>query len=166
MKKEDKVFHFLVVNVWNLFPSGSRWTRPHRACPAAAGTTAPTRSSAGGPNTARPRRGTPTAAAATAAAAATDGPRPRRFQGFKSQQLPTLRVNGYDTQAAFCCKSHFHGFVCILSQRRRPFSTHWVLSSSVFLSSFLSFSSWEISSNSCKNPLLIWDFYGFSSSHS
>lgn len=52
---------------------GSRSTRPRRACPAAAATTAPTRSSAGGPNTARPRRDTPMGAA-TAGDAATDRP--------------------------------------------------------------------------------------------
>lgn len=45
--------------------------RLRQACPVAVATTALMRSSAGGPNTARPRRDTPTAAA-TAGAAATD----------------------------------------------------------------------------------------------
>lgn len=57
----------------SLHNRGLRSTRPRRACPAAAATTAPMRSSAGGPNTARPRRDTPTGAA-TAGDAATDRP--------------------------------------------------------------------------------------------
>lgn len=50
---------------------GLRSMRPRQACPVAAATTALTRSSAGGPNMARPRRDTPTVAV-TVGAAATD----------------------------------------------------------------------------------------------
>lgn len=57
---------------------GSRSTRLHRACLAAAAMTALTRSLAGGPNTARPQRDTPMGVG-TAGAAATDLPRRHIF---------------------------------------------------------------------------------------
>lgn len=75
-----------------------RLTRPRRACLVAVATTALTRSSAGGPNTARPQRDILTAVGIVAAAA-TDWPWPqswfkKRKKKKKSQQLlrPCVRA--------------------------------------------------------------------------